>query len=68
MYRMNEIVKMIRANGSARIVIDNETIRIGFADGGHGGVLTMLSGGYYTVRTWDGRRVEIAKGQLVEVI
>lgn len=63
--RMNEIVKDIRANGSADIVINGETITIGFVGSGHA-ELTMLGGGYYTVRTGD-RRIEIAKGQLIEI-
>ncbi len=67
MYRMNEIVKMIRTAGSADIIIAGETITIGFEGSGQHGTLTMLGGGYYTVRTWDGRRIEIAKGQLIEI-
>ena len=65
MYRMNEIVKMIRKSGSVALVLNGETIAVGFQGSGAQGELTMLGGGYYTVRTKDGRKFEVAKGQLV---
>lgn len=64
---MNEIVKIIRANGSADLRIGGGDVTVGFHGSGHEGILTMLGGGYYTVRTEDGRAIEIAKGQLIEV-
>ena len=67
MYRMNAIVKMIRKDGAATIVLNGEAIEIGFANSGRAGELVMLGGGYYIVSTADGRRLEIAKGQLIEV-
>lgn len=67
MYRMNQIVKMIRTNGNATITLNGDTVTIGFQGGGQPGELTMLGGGYYTVRTTDGRKYDIAKGQLVTV-
>lgn len=67
-YRMNQIVKMIRANGSADLVLRGETITVGFEGAGQQGRLIMLGGGYYTVRTTDGRSFEVAKGELVTVV
>lgn len=67
MYRMNEIVKMIRKNGEATLILDGQTVTIGFADSGKPGTLTMLGGGYYTVRMTDGRRFSIAKGELINL-
>ena len=66
-YRMNEIVKMIRKDGSANVVLKGEVLTIGFQNSGRPGSLIMLGGGYYIVTMQDGRRFDVAKGQLVEV-
>jgi hypothetical protein len=66
-HRMNEIVKMIRAAGSATVVLRGEPVTIGFQGSAQQGELVMLGGGYYVVNTTDGRKFEIGKGQLVEV-
>ena len=66
--RMNQIVKLIRRDGSAQVRLSGTTITIGFADSGHEGELVMVGGGYYFVTTKDGRKFDIAKGQLIEVI
>jgi hypothetical protein len=67
MRRMNEIVKDIRANGSATVKMGDKAIEIGFANSGHA-ELTMLGGGYYTIRDLNGDRYEIAKGQLIMTV
>ncbi len=67
LYRMNMIAKLIRAHGSADLVLKGETIRTGFAGAGQPGTLVMVDGGYYVVTTEDGRKFNIGKGQLVEV-
>lgn len=67
MYRMNEIVKMIRRDGSADLLLGGDTVTVGFEGGGKLGTLIMLGGGYYFVRTTDGRRFDIGKGELVSV-
>jgi hypothetical protein len=64
---MNEIVKMIRKSGSVDLVLKGETITVGFASSGMTGELIMLGGGFYIVTTTDGRKFEIAKGELVTV-
>jgi hypothetical protein len=51
MKRMNEIVKMIRANGSADLVLEGDIVTVGFQGAGT-----------------DGRKFNIAKGELVKVI
>ena len=65
--RMNEIVKMIRKSGSANLVLESQTVTVGFQNAGHTGTLIMLGGGYYIVTTTDGRKFEIGKGELVQV-
>jgi hypothetical protein len=65
--RMNEIVKHIRKNGSADLVFNGETVTVGFQGSEHA-VLTMLGGGYYTVTTLCGRKLPVAKGELVTVV
>lgn len=64
---MNEIVKMIRKSGSVDLVLKGETVATGFASSGMTGSLIMVGGGYYFVTTTDGRKFEIAKGELVTV-
>ncbi len=64
--RMNEIVKTIHKSGEATLVLAGRTIVVGFSGAGKEGTLTMLGGGYYTVKATDGKRYEIAKGELVE--
>lgn len=68
MYRMNELVKMIRKAGSVDMILNNETVTVGFHGAGMTGTLVMLGGGYYIVTTTDGRKFEIAKGQLVNIV
>lgn len=67
MYRMNEIVKMIRANGSADLNLGGGDITVGFQGSGHEGELTMLGGGYYTVTRRDGTKIPVAKGELINL-
>jgi hypothetical protein len=66
-YRMNEIVKMIRKANSVTMILKGEAIEVGFADSGNAGTLVMLGGGFYIVRTEDGRKFDIAKGELVNI-
>lgn len=67
MYRMNEIVKMIRKSGAVDLILNGETVTVGFHGTGQEGTLIMVGGGYYKVSTTDGRKFEIAKGQLVKL-
>jgi hypothetical protein len=46
---MNEIVKMIRKSGSVDLILEGETVTIGFQNSGMTGTLIMLGGGYYYV-------------------
>ena len=64
---MNEIVKMIRKSGSANLVLKGETVTVGFASSDMPAKLIMVGGGYYYVTTDDGRKFDIAKGELVTV-
>jgi hypothetical protein len=65
-HRANVIVKQIRANGYADLVLNGQVIRTGFQGSGHA-ELVMVGGGYYSVRTLDGHRIEIGKGELIAV-
>ena len=67
-YRMNEIVKMIRAAGSVSLLLKGETVVVGFNGAGYEGTLVMVGGGYYIVNTEDGRKFHIGKGELIEVV
>lgn len=66
MYRMNQIVKMIRLFGSADIILEGETVTVGFVDAGKSGELIMVNGGHYVVYA-HGRKFNIAKGQLISL-
>jgi hypothetical protein len=68
-HRPNAIVKMIRKSptGSVNLVLNGETIAVGFDNGGDHAALIMVNGGYYVVRAQDGRKFDIAKGELVAV-
>ena len=68
LYRMNEVVRMIRADGSATVVLEGERVDIGFVGAGKSGELIMVGGGYYVVSTLEGRKFNIAKGELVKVL
>lgn len=58
---MTHICKLIRKEGSVVITLQGEDIKVDFTN------LVMVGGGYYFVRTADGRRIEVAKGQKVPV-
>jgi hypothetical protein len=69
--RMNEIVEIIRAEGSANLVLHGEVFTIGFEYTDNPNWLTMRGGGYYTVHVngYEGtRKIPIAKGQLCRVV
>ena len=57
----------IRANGHADVIVKGKKIRVGFANGGQDGTLTMAPGGGYTITEKDGTKHQFAKGQLIEV-
>lgn len=65
--RMNQVVKIIRKNGSVDLVLNDEVITVGFYRTGTPAMLVMLDGGYYIVTTVDGRKFDIAKGEMVVV-
>jgi hypothetical protein len=59
------IAAMIRRNGSADLMLGGKKVTVGFQGGGHEGSLVMVSGGHYVVTTTDGKKHNLAKGQLV---
>lgn len=64
---MTNICKIIRKSGFATVVVKGEPIEVGFQGTDKAGTVTMLGGGYYTIRHTDGRKFDIAKGEHVTV-